>query len=58
MKVWKVVSRKPLFKKQTQSKEKILFWKPNQTVDWKVFFVNRKVFLLTGKYFPVIDQLF
>jgi hypothetical protein len=29
-KVWKVVSRKPLSEKQTQPKEKTLFWKPNQ----------------------------
>jgi hypothetical protein len=27
---WKVVSRKPLFRKQTQPKEKTLSWKPNQ----------------------------
>jgi len=30
MKVWKVVSRKPLSEKQTQSKGKTLSWKPGQ----------------------------
>jgi len=29
MKVWKVVSRKPLPGKQTQPKEKTLSWKPS-----------------------------
>jgi len=30
MKVWKVISWKPLSGKQTQPKGKILSWKPNQ----------------------------
>jgi hypothetical protein len=30
MKVWKVVSGKPLSEKQTQPKGKTLFWKPSQ----------------------------
>jgi len=29
-KVWKVVSRKPLSRKQTRPKGKTLSWKPNQ----------------------------
>ena len=44
MKVWKMISRKPLSGKQTQSKGKTLSWKQNQ--------VDRKVFPLTGKCFP------
>jgi len=54
-KVWKVIFRKSLSGKQTQSKEKTLSWKPNQifiwresvfrwpesvSVDWKVFSVD------------------
>jgi len=34
MKVWKVISRKPLSRKQTQPKGKIFFWKPNQIFLW------------------------
>jgi len=33
-KVWKVVSWKPLFEKQTKLKEKIFFWKLNQIFLW------------------------
>jgi hypothetical protein len=45
-KFWKVISRKPLSGKQTQSKGKTLSWKPNQN-----FFLTGKYFLLTEKYF-------
>ena len=33
-KVWKMVSRKPLSRKQTQPKGKTLSWKPNQIFLW------------------------
>jgi len=56
-KVWKVVSRKPLFGKQTQLKGKTLSWKPNQIFLWleSVFrwpesVFRWSIFLMTNKH--------
>jgi hypothetical protein len=49
-----VVSQKPLPKNKHSQKKK--HFPGNQTkFDWKVFSVDLKVFLLTGKFFPLTN---
>jgi hypothetical protein len=48
--VWKVVTWKLLFEKQTQLKGKTLFWKPNQIFLWLESVFRWPTFLMANKY--------
>jgi len=60
MKVWKVVSRKPLSGKQTQPKEKILSWKPSKIFLWleNVFRWPENIFLWLESIFCWSESIF
>ena len=64
-KVWKVISRKPLSRKQTQPKWKILSWKPNQIFLWleNIFRWSKSIFywltfLIANKHRKVWKTIF
>ena len=49
-KVWKVISRKPFSRKQTQQKRKTFFWKPSQNFLWLKSVFRWPTFLMANKH--------